>query len=380
MAHAYVPGLRVTELTELRRERILPLKGDVLVELGQQVSADDIVAKTELPGPVKTINVVNLLGIEASQINEFMLKRVGDNFEQGEIVAESRLLLGLKFLSFLQTRVVAEFDGTVDNISPITGQVILRHPPRKVQLTAYIDGKVVDVLPDVGAVVETSGSYIQGIFGIGGEVVGDLMMAVESPHDVLDAGKINPEHQNKIIVGGSLFTAEAFARAKEVGVRGVIVGGFHDKDLKDILGYDLGVAITGAEQLGLTLVMTEGFGKINMAQKTFDLLKKREGDRASISGATQIRAGVIRPEVIIPSLDKALEQDSERVQENVGTQIGDSIRCIRDPYFGQLAKVKELIPDLRVVESGTKVRVLEVEFEDGSTGIVPRANIEMIED
>jgi hypothetical protein len=380
VAHAYVPGLRVTELTELRRERILPLKGDVLVELGQQVSADDIVARTELPGPVKTVNVVNLLGIEASQINEYMLKRVGDSFEQGEVIAESKPLFGLKFLSFLQTRVVAEFDGTMDNISPITGQVILRHPPRQVQLTAYVDGKIVDVLPGVGAVVETSGSYIQGIFGIGGEVVGDLMMGVESPHDVLAADKIKPEHQNKIIVGGSLFTAEAFARAKEVGVRGIIVGGFHDKDLKDILGYDLGVAITGAEQLGLTLVMTEGFGKINMAKKTFDLLKKREGDRASISGATQIRAGVIRPEVIIPSLDRAIEQDRSRVQENVGMQIGDAIRCIRDPYFGQLAKVKELISDLVVVESGTKVRVLEVEFEDGTAGIVPRANIEMIED
>jgi hypothetical protein len=380
VAHAYVPGLRVTELTELRRERILPLLGDVLVELGQKVSADDIVARTELPGPVKTVNVVNLLGIEASQINEYMLKRVGDSFEQGEVVAESKPLFGLKFLSFLQTRVVAEFDGTVDNISPITGQVILRHPPRKVQLTAYIDGKIVDVLPGVGAVVETSGSYIQGIFGIGGEIVGDLMMAVESPSDILDADKIKPEHQNKIIVGGSLFTAEAFERAKEVGVRGVIVGGFHDKVLRDILGYDLGVAITGTEQLGLTLVMSEGFGQINMAQKTFDLLKKREGDRASISGATQIRAGVIRPEVIIPSLDKAIEQDRSRVQENVGMQIGDSIRCIRDPYFGQLATVKELISDLVVVESGTKVRVLEVEFEDGTAGIVPRANIEMIED
>ncbi len=30
MAHAYTPGLRVTGLTALRKERILPLKGEVL--------------------------------------------------------------------------------------------------------------------------------------------------------------------------------------------------------------------------------------------------------------------------------------------------------------------------------------------------------------
>jgi len=380
VAHAYVPGLRVTELTTLRRERILPLKGDVLVELGQRVAAEDVIARTELPGPVKTINVVNLLGIDQSQINDYMHKQVGESFEAGEIIAESKPLLGLKFLSFLQTRVVAEFDGKVDNISQVTGQVILRHPPRKVELQAYVDGKVVDVRPQEGAVVETTGSFIQGIFGIGGEQYGELLTVVDGPSDVLKAESIKPEYRGKILVGGSLFTARAFERAVEVGVSGVIVGGFHDKNLKDILGYDLGVAITGAEELGLTLVMTEGFGKINMAQKTFDLLKRREGSRASISGATQIRAGVLRPEVIIPTLDAAGEQETAHVQENVGTQSGDPVRCIRDPYFGRLGRVKRLIPELMVVESETRVRVLEVELDDGTVAVVPRANIEMIEE
>ena len=56
MAHAYVPGLRVTDSATLRRERILPLKGTVLVEEGQLVKAEEVVARTELPGPVKTLN------------------------------------------------------------------------------------------------------------------------------------------------------------------------------------------------------------------------------------------------------------------------------------------------------------------------------------
>jgi len=380
VAHAYVPGLRVAAHTTLRRERILPLKGDVMVELGQKVVAEDIVAKTELPGPVKTVNVVNTLGIDQSQIDEHMIKKVGDTFEKGEIIAESKPPLGLKFLSFMQSRVIAEFDGLVDNVSPITGQVILRYPPRKVELHAYVDGKIVDVRPEEGAVVETQGSFIQGIFGIGGETYGELTMAVEGPDQVLTEDKIKPEHQGKILVGGSMFTGEAFAKAQKVGVKGVIVGGFHDKDLKEILGYDLGVAITGAEELGLTLVMTEGFGSINMADKTFGLLKQREGAKTSISGATQIRAGVIRPEVIIPALDRKPVTESEHEQENVGTQSGDPVRCIRDPYFGRIGSVKRLIPELTVVESETKVRVLEVEFDGGEVVVVPRANIEMIEE
>lgn len=374
MAHAYVPGLRVSDFTTVRRERILPLKGDVVVEQGQQVTAETIVARTELPGPVKTINVVNQLGIDASQIEAFMKKKVGESFSAGEILAESRPMFGLKFL---QTRIPAEFDGTVDSISTVTGQVILRYPPRPVEISAYVDGVVVDVKPREGVTVETRGAFIQGIFGIGGETSGELVMGVEGPAETLDERNIKPEFQNKVVVGGSLFTASAFKRAREVGVRGVIAGGFHDKDLKDILGYDLGVAITGAEQLGITLVMTEGFGSINMAEKTFALLKGRVGQKASISGATQIRAGVIRPEVIIPSSTGRVD---EKRGGQEGTQLGDPVRCIREPYFGRLGRVKRLIPELQKVESETMVRVLEVEFADGSVVTVPRANIEMIEE
>ena len=32
-----------------------------------------------------------------------------------------------------------------------------------------------------------------------------------------------------------------------------------------MLGYDLGVAITGSERIGLTVVITEGFGEIAMS-------------------------------------------------------------------------------------------------------------------
>jgi hypothetical protein len=318
--------------------------------------------------------VVNQLGIDASQIEAFMKKKVGETFSAGEILAESKPLLGLKFL---QTKIPAEFDGTVDSISTVTGQVILRHPPRPVEISAYVDGTVVDVKPREGVTVETRGAFIQGIFGIGGETSGELVMGVEGPTETLDERNIKPEFQNKVVVGGSLFTASAFKRAREVGVRGVIAGGFHDKDLKDILGYDLGVAITGAEQLGITLVMTEGFGSINMADKTFALLKGRVGQKASISGATQIRAGVIRPEVIIPSATGRID---EKRGGQEGTQLGDPVRCIREPYFGQLGRVKRLIPELQQVQSETWVRVLEVEFNDGTVATVPRANIEMIEE
>ena len=133
---------------------------------------------------------------------------------------------------------------------------------------------------------------------------------------VSEKDDIKIEHKGKIIVGGSLVTAEALNRAVEVGVKGVIVGGYDAEDLKEFLGYDLGVAITGTEEKGITLVVTEGFGKIQMAKKTYDLLKQSVGMKTSINGATQIRAGVIRPEVVIPHKQNSDKKEIEKSIRN----------------------------------------------------------------
>ena len=44
MAHSYTPGLKVLQKTLFRKERILPLKGKVLVKKGDNLSPDTVVA------------------------------------------------------------------------------------------------------------------------------------------------------------------------------------------------------------------------------------------------------------------------------------------------------------------------------------------------
>jgi hypothetical protein len=244
---------------------------------------------------------------------------------------------------------------------------------------AYIDGEIVEVFEKEGVAVACWGSFIQGIFGIGGETHGEIKVVVPDNTTILTDKEIDAECKGKVIVGGSMVTAEAIKKAASVDAAGIVVGGFDDKDLREFLGYDIGVAITGSEDIGISLIITEGFGQINMAQKTFDLLKSKEGQLACINGATQIRAGVIRPEVIIP-FDANIHEDIKGADyREQGLNIGTPVRVIRHPYFGHLGKVIALPPELKVLESGSKARILEVEFGDGTKAIVPRANVEMLE-
>ena len=375
MSHAYTPGLRVTSRTKITKKRILPLKGDVVVSLGDKVAPETVVARTEIPGPVEPVNVANILGVPPEDVMEAMLKKVGDVVEEGEIIAKSKSFFGL-FTSAAKAKIT----GTIENISHITGQVLLRGAPMPVEVKAYLSGKVTEIFENEGVAVTTWGSFMQGIFGIGGETHGPIKMVSKSTSEILTEKEIDDSCKGYIIVGGSLVTAGGLNKAISVGAVGIVVGGFNDKDLRDFLGYDLGVAITGNEKKGITLVVSEGFGEINMAQKTYDLMKSNEGKMACINGATQIRAGVIRPEVVLPfdeDIDKEFATDQ---QENLGLTTGSLVRVIREPFFGRLGKVSDLPAPLHKLESESHARVLEVVFPDGTKSIIPRANVEAIEE
>lgn len=375
MGHAYTPGLKVTEKVLVTKKRILPLKGEVVVKVGDKVSPDTVVARTNLPGNVEPINIANILGLPPEDVPEHMLRKEGERVKENEVIAKSKSFFGL-FSSECRSKA----EGTVESVSSITGQVLIRGNPIPVEIKAYLEGEVVEVFPKEGVSVSTWGSFIQGIFGIGGETHGEIKIVTKDNTEVLTDTLIDKECAGKVIVGGSLVTSLAIKKAVSVGAKGIVVGGFDDKDLREFLGYDLGVAITGSEELGITLVVTEGFGQINMAERTFNLLKSKQGKKACINGATQIRAGVIRPEVVIPYTDDIHRKIETEAFENIGLDIGSPIRVIRQPHFGRLGKVVGLPSPLQKLESESSARVLEVEFEDKTRAIIPRANVEMIED
>jgi hypothetical protein len=374
--HSYAPSLRVTAQATVRKERRLPIAGQVLVKQGAAVRAEDVVARAELPGDVATVNAVNQLGISAAELPALMLKQPGEAVRRDEVIAQTRPML--KFLRSTSRSPVA---GTIETVSQITGQVIIRTPPKPVEVRAYLDGTVVEVWPGEGVAIVTTAALVQGILGVGGEVTGELALAGKGPADIIGPADLGEALAGKIVIAGALITRATFDRATKIGVAALVCGGFHDADLRALLGYDLGVAITGHEDIHPTLIITEGFGRIAMARRTYELLAASAGRRASANGATQIRAGVLRPEIIIPLAATgaaAAWAGTAQPSEAHGLTIGSTVRIIREPGFGRLGVVKALPPEAQRVESEAKVRVVELELADGGTMIVPRTNVEVI--
>ena len=151
MAHSYTPGLAVADRTVIKRRRLLPLPGTLLVKIGDRVRSHQTVARAELPGKVYPVNLANQLSIAPDEIKEYLVKKEGDTVAKDEILAENKPLI-----KWFKTEIRSPVAGTVESLSEVTGQVLLREPPRLLNLLAYIDGTIVETIPRQGVLVEST--------------------------------------------------------------------------------------------------------------------------------------------------------------------------------------------------------------------------------
>src|SRR5262245_45131002 len=145
MGDAYTPGLTVTRATIVRKTRRLPLPGTVLVETGARVTASDVIARTELPGRVHLANLANQLSVMPDELTPTLKIPIGGKVSKGTVVATSKSFFGL-----LRNQAESPIAGTLEAVSDVTGMAVFREPPVPVEVTAYVDGEVVEILPSEG--------------------------------------------------------------------------------------------------------------------------------------------------------------------------------------------------------------------------------------
>jgi hypothetical protein len=304
----------------------------------------------------------------------------GVSVENGDIIAELRGLWGL-----FRTTVEAPISGRIEFISQATGHVGIRAPSTTISIRAYIDGTVERVEAGRGAVIVTEATLVQGIFGVGGERIGAISMLPISADQRVEQQHIPLDCKDAVLVGGHSPSVSALYAAAERGAVGFITGSIDDANLARYVGYDIGIALTGDEPVPMTLIITEGFGALPMNERVLSILQRAAGASASINGATQVRAGAQRPEIITKVTQSGvLPVGTMAFTAGGGLQVGSRVRIIRVPYFGQQGTVTALPKELTQIETGAIARVARVILEPVEAGgvtrevVVPRANIELV--
>jgi len=251
-----------------------------------------------------------------------------------------------------------------------------------------VRGLVMDVIPNQGVRIETPAAQVYGAFGFGSERSGVLQLLVTDPAEPIEPDKITAKSAYAIMIGGSGISAAALRRAVKEQVRGVIVGGIDEAELRAFLGWD---AVrdwragngtwqvpsgTGNPQYDLTLVVTEGFGTQPMSVPLFVLLPAHDRQEALIEGLTRLRGPMQRPRVVIPlsSRTSGIQLDPARPQLRAGA----NVRLLDPAHLGQIGQVRTVSSAPRRLASRVRALAVEVVLEDGTSLLLPRTDMEVL--
>ncbi|HVN54485.1 MAG TPA: hypothetical protein VMT46_09150 [Anaerolineaceae bacterium] len=344
----------ILPLTTIRRERVLPTAGRVVVRAAQKVAATDVIAEARLVTQHQVLDVSRGLGVSPDQAEKYITRKIGEDVSQGDVVAGP---VGI-FPRVIRT----PKDGRVVAIGG--GQVLIELESRPFELLAGIPGMVTDLIPDRGAIVETTGALIQGIWGNGQIDSGVLVALAQTADEELTAERFDVSMRGSILLGGTCTQADTLHAAAQVPLRGLVLGSMTG-DLAPV-----------ALQLKIPILVLEGFGKLPINPAALKILTTNEKREIAVNACVWNRLTGERPEVVI-HLPAAGPLATPREADIFAP--GQTVRIVRSPNSAAAGTLVALRPGQTTFPSGIRAPGAAVKLENGDQVVVPLANLEVVE-
>lgn len=353
----YCTLTRVVPATLLRRERMLPARGKILVGIDDRVDAVDIIGRYQKPGRLIRLDARAALRLGNRDVADFLKKHVGDSVQRGEAIAV-RPRLG----ALLARALVAPASGRIVAMSD--SQILLESDAEEAEIRAHLSGRVVSVMPERGAVIETAAALIQGAWGAGEMSHGVLRAVVDSPDDILSEDRVDVSCLGTVVIGGADATAEGLIQVSKMQARGLILGGLS------------GSLLETAVSLPFPVIVVEGFGRCPMNPFVFDLLMGHIGHEAAVDPGHPDPWRPRRPEILIPvpasSVVAAESQPDTLLRE------GCRVRIVRGDDRGQGGVVVGLPEHPVQYDIGVALPSAEIQADSGDRLMAPVNNVEIV--
>lgn len=346
------PITYIQPLTTLRRRRHLPVDGNVTVSLGEGVRSGDVIARSNLYTKHLMLDAGRALGLPPERVAKLLQRNVGDEVDQGAIIAGRR--------GFASRQLRAPAAGQIAAISE--GQILLQISDESALLYARVPGHVIDIDPGRGATIECVCAWAQGVWGNGRFGDGILQMVADSPAHQLTADQIDMSLRGSILIAGHCAQRQALDLAAQVPIRGLILGSLATR------------LIPLAEKMPYPIILVEGFGEIPVNQDAYKLFTNHNGADATVNAQRSDPFRGERSEVIIPL------EDAGRPPQPVAVQtfrLGQNVRVLAGKYKGAVGEISDLIAST-VFESGLRAPTGDVTLVGGGRIRVPLANLELL--
>jgi hypothetical protein len=357
MAIYYPDQSIILPLTTIRRERLLPpdaVSTSIMVSEGQRVNEYDVVARGVRSSRFVILDLFRLLGIKTmSRLNEMLLVDRTDPVRKGQAIAGHQEDRGQQVRSPV-TGVVSEI---LDD-----GRLILQTDLAEIEVKTGFRGVVASIRGNRGALLETVGGLVQGVWGNGQTNLGVLHMEPERGLSSLVVDEFSTEWRGAVVVSTQPLDVVALKKANAQALGGIIAPSM-PADLRGI-----------ALKLKIPIILTEGFGNEHMSQIAVSVLESYVERQATLNARRPNRWLPDRPEVIIPTV---AEGNPLAPALNEPLRVGAEVRITRKPYLGMVARVKSLPRMPQMIDNGLRLPVAEVTLPSGRAVTVPLVNLEL---
>ncbi len=352
----YIPDeVAVFPRVRVQHERLLKTPGQVLARIGQFVQPHDVVAQAPGRLRVHVVDVAKELDVKPKAA----LKAI--TVEPGQTVKENDLLAQQSGL-FRRRKVVAPVGGRVLQVDN-QGRVLLQTMAEGETLRAGLRGKVINLMPRFGVVIESTGAFVQGVWGNGQNRVGVLRVLASSPNGTVSPEQFDVSVRGNVVVAGRTVSPEVLEAATQARVQGLIVASLRPELLEL------------ARKQEYAVVVTDGVHNEGMAPPIFEILRRCDGQEVVVNAIFNPGRPRLRPEILIP------EPSTEGVpvfRPGRPLQVGDVVRIVAPPLLGRVGVVRTPWAGRGILESGLEVNGCEVTLPDGSVHFVALHAVERL--
>jgi len=348
----FSPVTHILPLTVIRRERLLPVSGKVLVRAQQKVVATDVIAEANLKSDYLMLDIARGLGMPVERAERFIHCKVGDQLSEGDVVAGP---VGLAHRLIRSPR-----NGKTVLIG--NGQVLLELSGSPFRIKAGISGTVTELIADRGAVIETTGALIQGVWGNGGVESGTMIILKQASNQIFVMSDIDISSRGSIVLATHCADPEALEFAEELPLRGLILASMTPN------------LIPIAKKLHIPVLVLEGFGCFQMNSLVSKLLNTSDKREIAINAEPWNRFTGTRPEIVIPL---SAPGNVTTPQEVGAFTLGRRVRVLRAPKAREIGTIVGL-KEAASFPGGLRATAAEVRLESGENHVFPIANLELL--
>lgn len=352
-------------------------KGKITVRAGEEVKPEYVIGEGETLAGFSTVHLAAQLQVDPKEALLYLTRKLGTRIYQGELLAQKASRLG-----FGRKLVTSTSDGILEYYDPSSGDLKIKFAPKKFKLISGVYGVVDKVEPTLGcAVIRTMCHIAVGLLGSGRERFG-ILRVLGSSEMFTSSRQIGPEHNGNILVGGGLIFLDALQKALNLQVRGIITGGIDATTYRGMTGRYLDISRQKQSDVGISLMVTEGFGSVPIGRDIYQILKLHEGKFAVLDGN--------KARLILPSSDQnsimyirkcALSPQSQIVadfdKEAAKLELGMWVRVVSSTYLGTQGKVVAVDDTMTALPSGVNAYMVTIETKAEKIK-VPFNNLEII--